>query len=81
MKRVIIRVIADFNKGEANIEQTQVFLDSELPAVMKLDYLQDALYQIKDLYEKINQEYYDGMTERKRLRLLEEAKQGETNVQ
>jgi hypothetical protein len=81
MKRVIIRVIADFNKGEANIEQTQMFLDSELHPVIKMDYLQDALYQIKDLYEKINQEYYDGMTERKRLRLLEEAKQGETNVQ
>ena len=81
MKRVIIRVIADFNKGEANIEQTQIFLDSELHTVIKMDYLQDALYQIKDLYEKINQEYYDGMTERKRLRLLEEAKQGEANVQ
>ena len=81
MKRVIIRVIADFNMGEANIEQTQVFLDSELHPVMKLNYLQDALYQIKNLYEKVYEDYANEMNERRRLRLLEEAKQGEANVQ
>jgi hypothetical protein len=74
MKRVIIKVIADFNMGEANIEQTQVFLDSELPAVMKLDYLQDALYQIKDLYEKVYEDCSNEWDERRRLRLLEDAK-------
>jgi len=81
MKRVIIKVIADFNTGEAHIEQTQVFLDSELHPVIKMDYLQDALCEIVDLKKRINEDYCNEMTERRRLRLLEEAKQGEANVQ
>jgi|GEM_PF-4556738 len=55
MSRVIIKVVADDNTGEACIKTTPAF--HEHSPLFRLDCIQDALYDLEELYEQTRQEW------------------------